>query len=83
MCSKHLCVADPNSAPIVTGVQSVVTLSTTPVVIAPLMNVDDNYDNADLLVVNITTPKYGTVKFLSCCNKVEGTDRGKNIADYM
>jgi hypothetical protein len=62
-------------------VQQVVTLSTTPVVIAPLISVDDQ-DKDDMVLVNITTPKYGTLKFLSCCNSYY-LQLSKNVTDYM
>lgn len=73
--------------------QSVATLSTSPVVVAPLVEVSDpdSVDNEEnLILLNFTQPVHGVLSFLSCCNTLNGSDAksyfygsyNRQVADY-
>ncbi|WIA10927.1 hypothetical protein OEZ85_011092 [Tetradesmus obliquus] len=85
-----------NTAPALedTRYLEVATFSGTPVVIAPLAIVVDHDldDNPNLAVVNFSTPQYGKLELISCCNNENVTNPGaffsyegsdpKQVADY-
>eukprot|EP00775_Hariotina_reticulata_P008128 gene8128-8322_t len=84
-----------NLSPIVrSSTQQVVTLSTAPVIVAPLVDVSDpdsDQNEENLILLNISQPQHGVLEILSCCNSLSANADAKywyygpynrQVADY-